>query len=40
MTIAIRYIEPGDFEAIHCVFSGPRVVSGVLAVLSLWLRAT
>ena len=30
MTITIRHIEPGDYEALHKIFSGPKVVWGTL----------
>ena len=32
MTIAIRHIEPSDYEALHKIFSGPKVVWGVLQI--------
>jgi putative acetyltransferase len=30
MTISIRAVEPGDYEAIHQIFLGPKVVWGTL----------
>ena len=30
MTITIRHIEPGDYEALHKIFSGPKVIWGTL----------
>jgi putative acetyltransferase len=32
MTITIRHIEPSDYEALHRIFSGPKVVWGVLQI--------
>ena len=32
MTITIRHIEPSDYEALHKIFSGPKVVWGVLQI--------
>ncbi len=30
MEIVIRHAEPDDYEAIHRIFSGPRVIEGTL----------
>jgi len=30
MTITIRHIEPSDYEALHKIFSGPKVIWGTL----------
>ncbi len=30
MPITIRHIEPGDYEALYKIFSGPKVVWGTL----------
>ena len=32
MTIIIRHVEPSDYEALHKIFSGPRVVWGTLQI--------
>lgn len=32
MTITIRHIEPGDYEAVHKIYSSPRAVWGTLQV--------
>jgi len=32
MTITIRHIEPSDYEALHKIFCGPKVVWGVLQI--------
>jgi putative acetyltransferase len=32
MPITIRHIEPSDYEALHRIFSGPKVVWGVLQI--------
>ncbi len=32
MTITIRHIEPSDYEALHKIFCGPKVVQGVLQI--------
>ncbi len=30
MKIVIRHAEPDDYEALHRIFSGPRVIEGTL----------
>ena len=32
MSITVRHIEPSDYEALHKIFSGPKVVWGVLQI--------
>ncbi len=32
MTITIRHMEPGDYEAVHKIFIGPRVTWGTLQI--------
>lgn len=43
MTISIRRLEPGDYEAMHQIFVGPKVVWGMLQLpypaLETWRRA-
>ena len=30
MEITVRHAEPKDYEALHCIFSGPRAIAGTL----------